>query len=195
MNFWNHHFCRHLNRSLEVVNKMICHRCEELNPRIAQRTNESTVWATAEPSFLPIRGQTYPQTAAIKPPHQLRPYCCWGAAQSCLYFLKMLDFSSPPYPAPHNSPARYTICCNSPRLAVAYRDIQKSICISWYVSTQGRATSAISPFVSWCSFAACLASVETVRFSPFQQCDLISGSWPALCTFIFIVWVLKLWCK
>lgn len=175
---------------------MICHRCEEPNPRAVQRTNESSVWATAEPSFLPVWGQTHPQTAAIKPSHQLRPYRCWGTAQSCIYLLKMIDFSCPPYPRSTQFPCTLYHLLNSPRLAVAYRDMQKSIKITRYVSNQGRAAAhLISPLVLQSTFAACPASVETVRFSPFQQCDLISGSWPALCTFIFIVWVLKLWCK
>lgn len=98
MNFWNWHLCRHVNWSLEVVNKMICHRCKELNPGAVQTTNKSSVWATVEPSFPSVWGQTHPQTAAIKPSHQLRPYHCWGMAQSCIYLLKMIDFSSPPYP-------------------------------------------------------------------------------------------------
>lgn len=127
---------------------MICHRCEEPNPRAVQRTNESSVWATAEPSFLPVGGQRHPQTAAIKPSHQLRPHHCWGTAQSCIYLLKVIDFSCPLYPRSTQFPCTLYHLLNSPRLAVAYRDTQKSIKITRYVSKQGRAAARlISPLV------------------------------------------------
>lgn len=171
---------------------MICHRCEEPNPGAAQRTSESSVRTTAEPSFLRVRGQTHPQTAAIKPSHQLRPHRCWGTAQSCIYLLKMIDFQlyfvSTLCAIPLHAIPSAVILPGQLWHTVTYRNQSKLL----NTSASREERLHVQPHHLFRTFAACPASAEPERFSPFQQCDLIAGSWPALCTFIFIVWVLKL---